>query len=127
MTSETDYTNKLLPNLHKYIQLRKSMDKFAATQSIEEDKRSNQPIDQQDELLNIDLDILASPVKGSRTEDPQSSTLALLGISPSHRKLPKTNREILSHVAWLSEELLRAAQEKVCLAQAANDSVRHFF
>lgn len=64
-------------------------------------------------------------MKGSRSgSNLQSSMLAPLGIPPSPRKPPKANRELLSHVAWLSEELVRAAQEKVCLAQAANDSVR---
>ena len=96
------------------------MGNVAAFQSVEENKRSNQ----HSELLNTDLgaDItLASPMISSRSEGLHSSTLA---ISPSCRKPPYTNRELLSHVAWLLEELLRAAQEKVCLAQAANDSVR---
>jgi hypothetical protein len=99
------------------------MNNVAATQPIEEDKRSNQP----HEVLNADHDadiILASSMKSSRPETPHSSTLTPLGISPSLLKPPETNRELLSHIAWLSEELLRAAQEKVCLAQAANDSVR---
>ena len=119
----TDHTNRLLPSLHKYVQYRQSMDNVVATQPVEDDKRS----DQQHELLNADLgaDItLASPMKSSRPEVLHSSTLTPLRIFPSRRKPPKTNRELLSHVAWLSEELLRAAQEKVCLAQAANDSVR---
>jgi hypothetical protein len=33
---------------------------------------------------------------------------------------------MLSHIAWLSEEILRASEEKVNLAQAAYDSVRLF-
>jgi hypothetical protein len=93
---------------------------IAAFKQVEENKRTNQ----HGELLNTDLgDIaLASPmIISSRPESLHSSTLA---ISPSCRKPPNTNRELLSHVAWLLEELLRAAQEKVCLAQAANDSVR---
>jgi len=93
----------------------------AASKQAEENKRSNQ----HGELLNTDLGniALASPMISSRPEGLHSSTLA---ISPSRRKPPNTNRELLSHVAWLLEELLRAAQEKVCLAQAANDSVeRH--
>ena len=91
----------------------------AAFKQAEENERSNQ----HGELLNTVLgDIaLASPMISSRPEGLHSSTLA---ISPSCRKPPNTNRELLSHVAWLLEELLRGAQEKVCLAQAANDSVR---
>lgn len=34
---------------------------------------------------------------------------------------------MLSHVAWMAEELLRASQEKVNLSQANHDSVtKHF-
>lgn len=96
------------------------MGNVVAFQPVEENKRSNQ----HGELLNTDLstDItLASPMISSHSEGLHSSTLA---IPPSSQKPPNTNRELLSHVAWLLEELLRAAQEKVCLAQAANDSVR---
>lgn len=93
------------------------MGNVTAFQPVEENKRSS-------ELLNTDLGAdrtLASPMISSHSEGLHSSTRA---ISPSCRKPPDTNRELLSHVAWLLEELLRAAQEKVCLAQAADDSVR---
>ena len=94
------------------------MGNVAAFQPVEENKRSHQNV----ELLNtVGADItLAIPMISSRSEGLHSSTLS---ISPSCGKPPNTNRELLSHVAWLLEELLRAAQEKVCLAQAANDSV----
>jgi len=103
-----NYTSRLLPSLHKYIQYRQSMGNFAALQPVEENKRSNQ----HGELLNTDLGAdtsLASPMISSRSEGLHSSTLA---ISPSCPKSPNTTRELLSHVAWLLEELLRAAQEK---------------
>jgi hypothetical protein len=48
-----------------------------------------------------------------------------MGIPPERVKVPQTTREMLSHIAWLSEELLRASEEKVNLAQAAYDSVSH--
>jgi hypothetical protein len=56
----------------------------------------------------------------TRTPTPMS-------IPPDRMKPPQTTREMLSHIAWLSEEVLRASQEKVNLAQAAYDSVRPFF
>lgn len=109
------------------------MDNVAATQpvegvpAVEADRQFIQPTSQQDELPSTDLVadiILALPIKSLRSEsDSQSSTPTPLGIPAARQKPPKTNREVLSHVAWLSEELLRAAQEKVCLAQTANDSV----
>ena len=41
---------------------------------------------------------------------------------------PNTTRELLRHLGWLMEEVVRGSQEKVGLAQAAYDSVsRQFF
>ena len=37
---------------------------------------------------------------------------------------PDTSRELLRHLGWLMEEVVRGSQEKVGLAQAAYDSVR---
>ncbi|KAF9070356.1 hypothetical protein BDP27DRAFT_1323898 [Rhodocollybia butyracea] len=55
-----------------------------------------------------------------RTLSPLASPLAL----PVERiKPPQTGKEMLSHVAWLAEELMSAAQEKVNLAQAAHDYI----
>ena len=36
---------------------------------------------------------------------------------------PSTSRELLRHLGWLIEEVVRGSQEKVGLAQAAYDSV----
>ncbi|KAF9266760.1 hypothetical protein L218DRAFT_895844 [Marasmius fiardii PR-910] len=38
-------------------------------------------------------------------------------------KVPETSREMLSHMAWLTEEMVRTANEKVHLAQAAHDTL----
>ncbi|KAG7093498.1 hypothetical protein E1B28_007173 [Marasmius oreades] len=38
-------------------------------------------------------------------------------------KVPETSREMLSHIAWLTEEMVRTANEKVHLAQAAHDTL----
>ena len=42
---------------------------------------------------------------------------------------PNTTRELLRHLGWLMEEVVRGSQEKVGVAQAAYDSVsrRIFF
>ena len=81
----------------------------------------------------------ASPIKDQSTPAPppiKTSQIASLtttrtptplSIPPDRVKQPQTTREILSHIAWLSEEVLRASEEKVNLAQAAYDSVRSFF
>jgi hypothetical protein len=36
---------------------------------------------------------------------------------------PVSSRGILTHAAWLSEEIMRASEEKVNIAQASYDSV----
>ena len=41
--------------------------------------------------------------------------------------LAGTTRDILRHLGWLMEEVVRGSQEKVGLAQAAYDSVRVLF
>lgn len=46
-----------------------------------------------------------------------------MGVPPERVKPPETTREMLSHIAWLTEELQRASREKVNLAKAATDSV----
>lgn len=38
----------------------------------------------------------------------------------------QSNRELLSQIAFLADELLRASQEKVNLAQTNHESVRPF-
>lgn len=57
-----------------------------------------------------------SPLSMPRT--PQS-----LPILPKHSDPPQTTRKMLSHVAWLSEEIMRTSEEKINLAQAACDTV----
>jgi hypothetical protein len=37
---------------------------------------------------------------------------------------PSTSRELLRHLGWLMDEVVRGSQEKVGLAQATYDSVR---
>jgi len=57
------------------------------------------------------------------SETPPPQTPTPMSISPECAKSPQTTREMLSHIGWLSEELWRASEEKVNLAQATYDSV----
>lgn len=50
----------------------------------------------------------------------------LLNVPPQRARTPQTTRQMLSHVGHLTEELLRASDEKVNLAQAAYESVSLF-
>src|SRR4051812_9290094 len=53
---------------------------------------------------------------------PPKRTSTPMSVPPERSKAPRTTREMLSHMAWLSEEILRASEEKVNLAQVAYDS-----
>ncbi|TRM59478.1 hypothetical protein BD626DRAFT_508442 [Schizophyllum amplum] len=66
-------------------------------------------------VRRLTADALSTP----RTPNP-------FGIPPERAKTPQTTKQMLSHLAWLSEEIVRASEEKVNIAQAAYDSVeRH--
>ncbi|KDR81396.1 hypothetical protein GALMADRAFT_239266 [Galerina marginata CBS 339.88] len=137
----TACTAGLLPALQKYIQLRQTMAGISAEQSNTAERQTSKGASAEDEF----------PPPPSQSHDPTSmnGNFALIipaskrprnGIShsppavasksnstpPENVKPPETTRELLSHVAFMAEELLRASQEKVNLAQANHDSVeRH--
>ncbi|CAA7267979.1 unnamed protein product [Cyclocybe aegerita] len=71
---------------------------------------------------------LATPLTRLRSGDGQSSAgpFIPLPMPPDRQNPPQTTIELLSYLAWMSEELIRASQEKVNLARANHDSVeRH--
>ncbi|KAF6764955.1 hypothetical protein DFP72DRAFT_869640 [Ephemerocybe angulata] len=66
----------------------------------------------------------ANPLPNILLQPPNA--LAPMPVPIERTRQPRTSREYLSHIAWLSEEVLRASQEKVNLAQATYDSAeRH--
>jgi len=76
---------------------------------------------------------LTSDAQDGITTPPSGPLTSLLTVQkhvtpmsfqpPDRRKSPETSREMLSHIALLLEEILRASEEKVNLAQASYDSV----
>lgn len=60
---------------------------------------------------------------GVSRPSPRNSTPG--SLPPELQVYPETTREILTHIGWISEELLRASQEKINLAQTNHDSVIH--
>jgi len=63
----------------------------------------------------------------NRTSPSSPATRIPESVPPELSHPPVTTREMLSHIAWMTEELLRASQEKVNLSQANHDSVtKHF-
>ncbi|EAU88434.1 hypothetical protein CC1G_05200 [Coprinopsis cinerea okayama7 len=111
------YLTALLPTLRSYIQLRKSI----AEKGEEHTGRANAST----------VDAMAADGTPSTSKDSNETLFSIgdaqgMAIPRERARAPETTREYLSHVAWLSEELLRASQEKVNLAQATTDSVeRH--
>lgn len=137
------YYKDLLPTIKQYIWLRRSLiaqdAEGAACQQTPPKPES--PTFIQDLSGPPDKEPLhqASPTKDTDTPAPQLKTAYIASLSatptptPTHMSLPpnlikppQTTREMLEHTAWLSEEVLRASEEKVNLAQAAYDSVRLF-
>ncbi|KAI0253929.1 hypothetical protein BJV78DRAFT_140292 [Lactifluus subvellereus] len=102
----TGHYNELLPTFQRYIRLRRSL---AGRRNLDAVKvQSPQP-----ELEEV------KPV-GDTTQDSKE-TLEAPETAPA-----LTTRDILRHLGWLMEEVVRGSQEKVGLAQAAYDSVdRH--
>jgi hypothetical protein len=159
LTIHPGYNTDLLPTVHKYVALRRS---------IASQKRTEGPIESRDEVSEVDTisrqngssTTSAGPATPSATVAAMNGTPARnmqpvpstefpgtpqqlkktpvasvslatprtptpMSIPPERLKPPLTTREMLSHMAWLSEEILRASEEKVNLAQAAYDSVSY--
>ncbi|KAJ4488305.1 hypothetical protein J3R30DRAFT_3363914 [Lentinula aciculospora] len=117
------YLDDLLPLLQQYVAYRHNLEagpstlpSFAAptthsTPTAFSSNNTSTPL-----LLQT---LLRSQRPSALTPRP-STPLSL----PAERvKPPETGKEILSHVAWLAEELMSAAQEKVNLAQAAHNYI----
>lgn len=108
----TGHYNQIHPTLQKYISLRRSL----------ADQHQQEPnvIKEQDPLSESEV----KPTCDA-TEDFKPPSLK----SPpeeTYTAAPDTTRELLRHLGWLMEEVVRGSQEKVGLAQAVYDSVdRH--
>ncbi|TEB36056.1 hypothetical protein FA13DRAFT_1727613 [Coprinellus micaceus] len=122
------YVSSLLPMLNEYIELRRSL-ASGSTSGISPaaEAPKEAPTDNIEEAPQ-------TPGKGSTAGGPSKNTpiptmilpertnsSAPMPIPIERTRQPKTSREYLSHIAWLSEEVLRASQEKVNLAQATYD------
>ncbi|KAF5324586.1 hypothetical protein D9611_004456 [Ephemerocybe angulata] len=114
------YVGSLLPMLREYISLRQSI---ASPPEVSK--------------LETEGQVDGGPSDAAATQGPKANPLPNILLQPPNAlapmpvpiertRQPRTSREYLSHIAWLSEEVLRASQEKVNLAQATYDSAeRH--
>ncbi|KAF8964091.1 hypothetical protein BDZ97DRAFT_1660868 [Flammula alnicola] len=113
-------TARLLPTLQRYIKQRRAM------AGISEHEHQAEATDEQASTSSPIGDAHFPPGRsnGESRSSPRTPTPG--SVPPELQKAPETTRELVSHVAWMSEELLRASQEKVNLAQTNHDSVeRH--
>ncbi|KAF8479005.1 hypothetical protein DFH94DRAFT_682571 [Russula ochroleuca] len=102
----TGHYNQIHPTLQKYILLRRSL---AGQRDPNAVKEQSPPPESE-----------VNPV-GDATEDSKPSLRSL-----ETSTAPGDTRELLRHLGWLMEEVVRGSQEKVGLAQAVYDSVdRH--
>lgn len=123
------YVSSLLPMLNEYIELRRSLaSKDTASSSATKEAPVEVPTEgdeatpqtpSKSDTLKSDVAVVPTIVLPNRT-----NSSAPMPVPIERTRKPKTSREYLSHIAWLSEEVLRASQEKVNLAQATYDSVR---
>ena len=58
------------------------------------------------------------------TQTSESARFSSMTSSADTKATGTTTRELLRHLGWLMEEVVRGSQEKVGLAQAVYDSVR---
>lgn len=102
--------------LNEYVELRRSLASRNVASSSDANAASTETPADADEK---------APASGPTVVLPtRTNSSAPMPVPIERTRKPKTSREYLSHIAWLSEEVLRASQEKVNLAQATYDSVR---
>ncbi|KAG5650920.1 hypothetical protein H0H81_010527 [Sphagnurus paluster] len=132
------YTTALLPMLAKYIKTRQDFERSRGVMgtAMEQGHNLNPKEDHPTSLHSTSIEVSNSlrlesiePAISSKdkSEDTHSSRLPIALVLPTDMaKVATTSQQILSHSAVLLEELMRASEEKVNVAQAAYDSVnRH--
>jgi hypothetical protein len=85
----------------------------------EERSSSPPPLTIRDHTSSSLLESISASHSASRTSRVAPSTRRNL----SHSESQQTTQQMLSQIAWLSDEIFRASEEKVNLVQAAFDSV----
>ncbi|KAF8892660.1 hypothetical protein BD779DRAFT_1510177 [Infundibulicybe gibba] len=108
------YNAALLPTVQKYIQKRKAIlrTQMPADTATEADETDRPTKSEQPPTPLTPFPLAITPLRKQRTEfsaTPRTSTP--MGVPPERAQLPETTRGMLSHIAWLSEELLRASEE----------------
>ncbi|KAH9977226.1 hypothetical protein BGW80DRAFT_1288047 [Lactifluus volemus] len=107
----TGHYNEILPSLQRYIRLRRSL-------AGQQDSGTSKEQSPRPKLEDVNPDGDAIQAEDSMQTLGLQKWLLVTGAGAT--------REVLRHLGWLVEEVVRGSQEKVGLAQAAYDSVdRH--
>ncbi|KAN0105254.1 hypothetical protein V8E52_011242 [Russula decolorans] len=123
----TGHYNQIHPTLQKYINLRRSL-ADQHQQDLNVMKEQDPPESEVKPTCDITEDSKPpSPLKSPETHTGESTRFSSTTSSADTKGAgPGTTRELLRHLGWLMEEVVRGSQEKVGLAQAVYDSVdRH--
>ena len=128
------YVKALLPTARSYISHRRSLKHASTTSPTTEEPITQlaQPATPIGPAPQLHLDSLSKSIfktpKPSRPAlsrlDTPMTPITPIALPPERTKEPQSSREMLSHIAWLTEDLLRNSQEKVNLAQSCCELVR---
>ncbi|KIK63792.1 hypothetical protein GYMLUDRAFT_40869 [Collybiopsis luxurians FD-317 M1] len=116
----TGYLDDIIPTLRKYVTHRRNLENGALlSNNIAEISVPSTP------AASTSTSVPKTPLRSLHhsVTTPRTSTPIPLSLPAERIKAPETGKELLSHIAWLAEELMSAAQEKVNLAQAAHDYI----
>ncbi|THV08083.1 hypothetical protein K435DRAFT_959532 [Dendrothele bispora CBS 962.96] len=112
----------LLPTLMKYIAKRRQLHE----ETCKPHPSGGAPVDTTSEASSsgaMEPVVQAPAASTSGPSSSQRTSSTPMSIPLERTKVPETTMGMLSHIAWLSEESVHASQEKVYLAQAAQDSI----
>ena len=121
------YTKDLAKTIKEYIALRRSLGLRPQVAFAEQNALISEPPPTPNKSQSTPL--MSTPNLLHQSSYFMTRMSTPMSLPPNRVKRPQSTREMLTHTAWLSEEIQRASDEKVNLAQAAYDSVsfiRHF-
>lgn len=127
------YLKALLPTARSYISHRRSLKHAPSTSTSSEPTTSSQPpatpigppptLHLSKRMFRTPRPPFDMPRPPLARVDTPMTPITPIALPPERTKEPQSSREMLSHIAWLSEDLLRNSQEKVNLAQSCCELV----
>ena len=128
--SDLGHYNQIHPTLQKYIDLRRSL-ADQHRQDPNDVMKEQDPMPESEVKPPCDAAEDSKPPSPLKSQSPETHTresvrFSSITSSADTKAIPQgtATRELLRHLGWLMEEVVRGSQEKVGLAQAVYDSVR---